>query len=62
MKKDNKSALELSFGVHTGETKWKGKSEAKVEQKRRQFTTAPVQDFQVIFMPFQVHFKCSSCP
>ena len=28
MKKDHKSALDLSFGVHTGEIKLKGKREA----------------------------------
>ena len=33
MKKDHLGALDLSLGVHTGETKWRSKSEAKVEQK-----------------------------
>ena len=56
----------LVFWVLTGETSLKGKSEEKREAKRklaRETTSpAPVQAFQVILMPFQVHFKCSSCP
>ena len=62
MKNDHLSVIGLVFWVLTGETNWKGKSEAKREACKGENPAAPFQVIQAIFMPFQVHFKCSSCP
>ena len=66
MEKDHLSAIGLDLGVLTGETQFKGKSEAKKgalhAHAREKKLAAPFQAIQVILMPSQVHFKCSSCP
>ena len=62
MKKDKKKCLGLVFWVHTGETNWRGKSGEKRKQSKGENFVAPFQEIQAILMPFQVYFKCSSCP
>ena len=47
MKKDHKSGLDLSFGVHMGETNSKGKSEAKREACKGENSAAPFQAIHV---------------
>ena len=51
----------LVFWVHMVETNLRGKSGAKRNQSKGENSAAPFREIQVILMPFQVHFKCSSC-
>ena len=62
MKKDHLSALDLSLGVHTGETNLRGKSGAKRKQSKGENSATPFQENQVIFMPFQVFIMSMKCP
>ena len=65
MKKYHLSAFVLASWVHMGRTKFGREKEAKRGEKKEARETkfcSPFQVIQVILMPFQVNFKCASCP